>query len=140
MQKREEILEKIADAIDSRQSEILKENDADVKKAEEMEIDSNLMQRLGMKPQKLKNLTAGIRSIAKQSEPIRKVRSSLLRSPEGLFYLCEIVLKLPLIEVFQISSGGQVNGLLRMPDSVYMSALVIFPRCRLTECCIQRGL
>ena len=73
LQKREEILERIADAIDSRQSEILKENEADVKKAEETEIDSNLMQRLGMKPQKLKNLTAGIRSIAKQSEPIRKV-------------------------------------------------------------------
>lgn len=78
MQKREEILEKIADAIDSRHEEILKENEADVKTAKETKIDKNLMQRLGMKPQKLKNLTAGIRSIAKQSEPIRKVSSCLL--------------------------------------------------------------
>ena len=73
LQKREEILLKIADAIESQQQEILRENEADVRKAKETEIDDNLMQRLGMKPQKLKNLTAGIRSIAQQSEPIRKV-------------------------------------------------------------------
>lgn len=73
LQKREEILVKIADAIDSQQSQILAENEADVKKAKETKIDDNLMQRLGLKPQKLKNLTAGIRAIADQSEPIRKV-------------------------------------------------------------------
>lgn len=67
----------MADAIDSQQSQILQENEADVKKAKETKIDDNLMQRLGLKPQKLKNLTAGIRSIADQSEPIRKVGSVL---------------------------------------------------------------
>ena len=72
-QKREEILQRIADAIDSQQGRILEENEADVRKAKETKIDDNLMQRLGLKPQKLKNLTAGIRAIAKQSEPIRKV-------------------------------------------------------------------
>ena len=78
LQKREEILARIADAIDSRQEEILRENEADVKTAQETKIDENLMQRLGMKPQKLKNLTAGIRAIANQSEPIRKVGVYLL--------------------------------------------------------------
>lgn len=77
LQKREEILVKIADAIDRHQEEILEENNADVKKAKETKIDDNLMQRLGMKPQKLKNLTAGIKAIANQSEPIRKVNATV---------------------------------------------------------------
>lgn len=73
MQKREEILYKIADALEARQDEIIEANAEDVKNAKEGKIDDNLMQRLGLKPQKLKNLLTGIRSIAKQSEPIRKV-------------------------------------------------------------------
>jgi len=73
VQKREEILVKMADAIEARQGEILKENNADVARAEETGVDDNLMQRLGLNPQKIKNLCAGIRSIADQSVPIRKV-------------------------------------------------------------------
>lgn len=73
MQTRKAVLLKIADAIEAKEQEILEENAADVKKAQESKIDENLMQRLGLKPQKMKNLIAGIRSIAEQDEPIRKV-------------------------------------------------------------------
>lgn len=73
LQKREEILRKIADKLEASKDEIMAENAEDVKKAEQGKIDDNLMQRLGLKPQKFTNLLAGIRSIAKQDEPIRKV-------------------------------------------------------------------
>lgn len=85
LQRREEILLRIADAIEVRQEEILGENEADMQKAKETKIDDNLMQRLGMKPQKLKNLAAGIRSIANQSEPIRKV---ILQNPLEMDNVC----------------------------------------------------
>ena len=74
MQRRVDILLRIADAIEANEAAILEENAADVSRAQEAEIDGNLMQRLGLKPQKLRNLTAGIRAIAAQDEPIRKVR------------------------------------------------------------------
>lgn len=78
VQKREEVLMKIADAIEAKQAEILRENEADVRIAQETKIDDNLMQRLRLKPQKLKNLCVGIRAIAQQEEPIRKASPATL--------------------------------------------------------------
>lgn len=82
MQRREEILYKIADALEARQDEILEENEVDMTQAKRGKIDQNLIQRLGLKPQKFTNLLAGIRSIAKQSEPIRKVAQLPLLHPQ----------------------------------------------------------
>lgn len=72
-QARENVLLRIADALEQSEEEIMKENAADMALAREANTDPNLIQRLGLTPQKLKNLCAGIRSIAKQQEPIRKV-------------------------------------------------------------------
>ena len=73
MQARENLLLRIADAIESNAQQIMAANEADVAEARAAETDEHLMQRLGLSSQKLKNLTAGIRSIARQPEPIRKV-------------------------------------------------------------------
>lgn len=67
------MLEGIADAIESSEKEILAANDQDMQQAQANKTDSNLIQRLQLKPQKLKNLCAGIRAIARQEEPLRKV-------------------------------------------------------------------
>ena len=74
VQEREAILEKVAASIEANQDAILAENDADVKAAEG-NIDDHLMNRLRLKPQKIQQLATGIRSIAKQDEPLRKVCS-----------------------------------------------------------------
>ncbi|KAK9823707.1 hypothetical protein WJX72_004820 [[Myrmecia] bisecta] len=79
---REQILYKIADALEAAEEEIMAANAADVQAAEG-KIDANVMQRLALKPQKIKQLGAGIRSIAAQEEPIRKVLSRL-EVAEGL--------------------------------------------------------
>ena len=47
--------------------------------ASQGKISENLMQRLKLKPQKIKQLAEGIRSIANQDEPIRRV--SMLYMP-----------------------------------------------------------
>ena len=62
----------MAAALERREEEIMKENDADVQAAEG-KIDDQLMNRLRLKPQKIKQLADGIRSIAAQKEPLRKV-------------------------------------------------------------------
>ena len=46
----------------------------DVAAAERKKIDATLLQRLRLKPAKIKNLVQGIRAIADMSEPLRKVR------------------------------------------------------------------
>ena len=73
VQEREAILEKVAGAIEANQDAILAENQADVEAAEG-NIDAHLMNRLRLKPQKIQQLAKGIRSIAAQDEPLRKVR------------------------------------------------------------------
>ncbi|KAK9823878.1 hypothetical protein WJX72_006131 [[Myrmecia] bisecta] len=73
---REQILYKIAKALEAAEEEIMAANAADVHAAEGR-IDANVMQRLALKPQKIKQLGAGIRAIAAQEEPIRKVLSRL---------------------------------------------------------------
>ena len=72
MQEREAILERIADGLEERESEILKENRQDVSDAA-LKINDHLMKRLTMDSLKIKQLADGIRSIARQREPIRKV-------------------------------------------------------------------
>ena len=67
------MLEGIADAIEDREKQILAANEEDMEQARASNTDSNLIQRLQLKPQKLRNLCAGIRAIAKQDEPLRKV-------------------------------------------------------------------
>ena len=62
----------MAAAIEANQDAILAENEADVKAAEG-NIDDHLMNRLRLKPQKIQQLAKGIRSIAAQDEPLRKV-------------------------------------------------------------------
>ena len=74
LQVRVDMLERVADAIEASQDEILAANDEDMQQAKSRSTDANLIQRLQLKPQKLKNLCAGIRSIANQDEPLRKVR------------------------------------------------------------------
>ena len=71
-QERENILEKVAAALEANEEEIMEENAADVEAAEG-KIDDHLMNRLRLKPQKIKQLGDGIRSIAAQKEPLRKV-------------------------------------------------------------------
>ena len=73
VQEREAILEKVAGAIEANQDAILAENEADVEAAEG-NIDAHLMNRLRLKPQKIQQLAKGIRSIAAQDEPLRKVQ------------------------------------------------------------------
>lgn len=71
-QEREDILLRIADVLESKEEEIMQENTADVNAAEG-KIDEQLMNRLRLKPQKIRQLGDGIRSIARQEEPIGRV-------------------------------------------------------------------
>lgn len=76
-QDREGILLRIADSLEEHESEILAENRADVS-ASATKIDDSLMNRLQMDSVKIKQLADGIRSIARQKEPIRKVVAAAL--------------------------------------------------------------
>lgn len=73
-QKREAILLRIASDLEAHEPAILDANAVDVAAAERRHIDSTLLQRLRLKPAKLRTLAAGIRAIAAQEEPLRKVR------------------------------------------------------------------
>ena len=66
------ILNRIADQLLAHESEIMSENAADVAQFEG-KISHQLLQRLKLKPQKILQLADGIRSIARQDEPLRKV-------------------------------------------------------------------
>lgn len=83
---REEILMNIASEIDNRQQEILAVNVLDVEKAKRGECGSislpNL-KRLQLTTEKLEVLSAGIRSIARQEEPVGALESRMELS-EGL--------------------------------------------------------
>jgi gamma-glutamyl phosphate reductase len=72
-QKREAILRKIADDLEGNESLILERNMRDVAAAERKKIDATLLQRLRLKPAKVKTLVQGIRAIADMDEPLRKV-------------------------------------------------------------------
>ena len=72
-QKREAILLRIASDLEAHEPAILDANAVDVAAAERRHIDATLLQRLQLKPAKLRTLAAGIRAIAAQEEPLRKV-------------------------------------------------------------------
>ena len=67
---------RIADELEAHEAAILDANAVDVTAAERRHIDATLLQRLRLKPAKLRTLAAGIRAIAAQEEPLRKARSS----------------------------------------------------------------
>jgi len=73
-EERAAILLRIADAIEERTPEIMAANAQDVAAAGG-KIDPSLMQRLVLKPEKLSQLSAGIRQLARLDEPIGKVLS-----------------------------------------------------------------
>ncbi len=65
---------RIADELEANEAAILDANAVDVTAAERRHIDATLLQRLRLKPAKLRTLAAGIRAIAAQEEPLRKAR------------------------------------------------------------------
>lgn len=71
-EERRAILLSIADEIEKQSSRILEENAADVEAATGT-ISDSLLQRLILKPAKISQLADGIRSIARQEEPIGKL-------------------------------------------------------------------
>ncbi|CAL8465060.1 g4595 [Coccomyxa elongata] len=80
---RVKILRKIADDLYSNEQLIIERNMRDVAAAERKKIDPTLMQRLRLKPAKIRTLVQGIRAIADQEEPLRKVQSKV-EITEGL--------------------------------------------------------
>ncbi|DBA80719.1 hypothetical protein WJX77_011938 [Trebouxia sp. C0004] len=79
---REQLLHKIAENLLAKEEEIMQENNKDCQEAQG-KISDQLMQRLKLKPQKIKQLAAGLRSIAAQDEPIGKTLSRM-EIAEGL--------------------------------------------------------
>ncbi len=75
------ILRKIADDLNSNEQLIMERNMRDVAAAERKKIDPTLMQRLRLKPAKIRTLVQGIRAIADQEEPLRKVRLNQTGGP-----------------------------------------------------------
>ncbi len=73
VQTRVKILRKIADDLGTNEQLIIERNMRDVAAAERKKIDPTLMQRLRLKPAKIRTLVQGIRAIADQEEPLRKV-------------------------------------------------------------------
>ena len=71
------ILVRMADALDAHQEDIMMANALDVELASAGNIDDALMQRLVLKPEKLSQLTAGIRQLANMEEPIGRCISKL---------------------------------------------------------------
>ena len=73
-QTRVRILRKIAEDLESHEALIMERNGRDVAAAERRKIDANLLQRLRLRPEKIRTLARGIRAIADQDEPLRRVR------------------------------------------------------------------
>lgn len=65
------MLNRVADALLEKEAEIMAANEKDVQEATGKVSDA-LLQRLVLKPQKIKQLADGIRAIAAQEEPIRR--------------------------------------------------------------------
>ncbi len=80
-------LEAIADAIDSRHEEILEANAKDVEAGQELleegEYSQALVDRLKLSPSKLETITAMVRSVADQDDPLGKTLSAR-RLDDGL--------------------------------------------------------
>jgi gamma-glutamyl phosphate reductase len=79
-QTRVRILRKVADGLESHEALIMERNARDVATAEARGIDTHLLQRLRLRPEKIRTLARGIRAIADMEEPLRKVRRASLGS------------------------------------------------------------
>ena len=75
MQTRVKILRKIASDLAANEQLIMERNMRDVASAERKKLDPTLLQRLKLKPEKIRTLVKGIQAIADQEEPLRKVPS-----------------------------------------------------------------
>ena len=73
MQTRVKILRKIASDLAANEQLIMERNMRDVASAERKKLDPTLLQRLKLKPEKIRTLVKGIQAIADQEEPLRKV-------------------------------------------------------------------
>lgn len=80
---RQAVLERIAVALENAEDEIMAANAKDVEQSEAAGVEDALMQRLRLKPEKIKQLAKGVRAIAAQEEPIRRPVSRL-EVAEGL--------------------------------------------------------
>ena len=84
LQTRVKILRRIASDLAANEQLIMERNMRDVASAERKKLDSTLLQRLKLKPEKIRTLVKGIQAIADQEEPLRKVwhaRSFLRQAP-----------------------------------------------------------
>ena len=84
MQTRVKILRKIASDLAANEQLIMERNMRDVASAERKKLDPTLLQRLKLKPEKIRTLVRGIQAIADQEEPLRKVLG-LYRFPHDAF-------------------------------------------------------
>lgn len=75
------ILRKIASDLAANEQLIMERNMRDVASAERKKLDPTLLQRLKLKPEKIRTLVKGIQAIADQEEPLRKVSSLCRLSP-----------------------------------------------------------
>uniref|UniRef100_A0A7R9TF78 Delta-1-pyrroline-5-carboxylate synthase n=1 Tax=Prasinoderma coloniale TaxID=156133 RepID=A0A7R9TF78_9VIRI len=82
-EKRAALLRRVADSLLAREREILEENVLDVNDALANGTDEHLLNRLRLKPGKIQQLAAGIRSIADQDEPLDRLLSRM-EVAEGL--------------------------------------------------------
>lgn len=89
-QERQNILLAMADALDSNQQDILIQNALDVRAAVEMCMSESMKARLVLNEKKLKVLSAGLRSIAAQEEPLGLVVQKTLIA-DGLMLTQETV-------------------------------------------------
>lgn len=72
-QTRVRILRRIAADLAANEQLIMERNMRDVSAAERKKLDPTLLQRLKLKPEKIRTLVKGIQAIADQEEPLRKV-------------------------------------------------------------------
>ncbi|GAQ89957.1 delta 1-pyrroline-5-carboxylate synthetase [Klebsormidium nitens] len=80
---RSQILLDVADALVKNEELILKENGLDVQQAQASDTPNALLQRLKLKPGKIAQLAAGIRSIAAMDEPVSQLQKKM-ELAEGL--------------------------------------------------------
>ena len=79
----------IADAIDARSPEILAANEEDLERGRSAALNSSLLDRLSLTPQRVKGIAAGTRQVAALEDPLGKiVRESVLPNGIHLKQIC----------------------------------------------------
>lgn len=77
------ILLKMADAIDAIESDILKANELDLKNGSEAGLSNAMLDRLRLDHQRIKGMSDGLREVVKLDDPVGKVLAEVAR-PNGL--------------------------------------------------------